>query len=237
MTVARVLTLLPPESDSPPPPLPPIVDPAEARPLRAAAGTALAQPGSAAVVSIDEPLVVRARTGDGAAFRALFERHSPGVRRYLGDLLRDEAAADDATQETFVRAYDRLLSLRELGRVQTWLFGIARNVFLEQYRARKEERRALPEADGESEGNELADTAPTPDLILLGQEADRVLASALTYVGEPRKSALLLRLDHGLSYEDIAEVMGWSVAKVKNEIHRARLQLRLQLARYLGGSS
>ena len=55
-------------------------------------------------------------------------------------------------------------------------------------------------------------------------------------VGEPRKSALLLRLDHGLAYEDIAEVMGWSVAKVKNEIHRARLQLRAQLARYLGGS-
>ena len=51
------------------------------------------------------------------------------------------------------------------------------------------------------------------------------------------KSALLLRLDHGLPYEDIAELMGWSVAKVKNEIHRARLQLRSQLVRYLGGSS
>ncbi len=189
------------------------------------------------MVSIDEPLVVRARTGDGAAFRALFDRHSPGVRRYLGDLLRDEAAADDATQETFVRAYHRLLSLREIGRVQTWLFGIARNVFLEQYRARKEQRRALPEGEGEGGTDELVDSAPTPDVVLLGQEAARVLAEALTFVGEPRKSALLLRLDHGLSYEDIAEVMGWSVAKVKNEIHRARLQLRPQLARYLGGAS
>lgn len=230
MTVARVLTLLPSESASPP--IAPADDTGAAgSPAPAGKSAALA------VISIDEPLVVRARTGDSAAFRTLFERHSPGVRRYLGDLLRDQAAADDATQETFVRAYDRLLSLREVARVQTWLFGIARNVFLEQYRARKEERRALPEADGEAEGEELVDTAPTPDAVLLGQEADRVLAEALTYVGEPRKSALLLRLDHGLAYEDIAEVMGWSVAKVKNEIHRARLQLRVQLARYLGGAS
>src|SRR4051812_45990251 len=144
MTVARVLTLLPPDSDSPPPP---IGGSAESPSRQLGPKLALrAPPGRSAIVAIDEPLVVRARTGDSAAFRALFERHSPGVRRYMGDLLRDAAAADDATQETFVRAYDRLLSLREPGRVQTWLFGIARNVFLEQYRARKEERRALPEA-------------------------------------------------------------------------------------------
>lgn len=240
MTVARVLTLFPKESD---PPVP-IADAAESSSSRGrsaaivkAAPTALAKGESAAIASIDEPLVVRARTGDAAAFRLLFERHSPGVRRYLGDLLRDEAAADDATQETFVRAYDRLLSLRETGRVQTWLFGIARNVFLEQWRVRKEQRRALPEGEGESEELALVDSAPTPDAVLLGQEADRVLTEALSYVGEPRKSALLLRLDHGLAYEDIAEIMGWSVAKVKNEIHRARLQLRAQLARYLGGAS
>ena len=233
MTVARVLTMSPPQSDPPPAP------PSDAT-APSGAGVAIVKAGpvavGSAIVSIDEPLVVRARTGDAAAFRTLFERHSPSVRRYLGDLLRDDAAADDATQETFVRAYDRLLSLREAARVQTWLFGIARNVFLEQCRVRKEQRRALPEGEGESEELELVDTAPTPDAVLLGQEAERVLTEALTYVGEPRKSALLLRLDHGLAYEDIAEVMGWSVAKVKNEIHRARLQLRAQLARYLGGA-
>lgn len=231
--------MVPPKPDPPVPiagsaaPLPPH---GSGSAIVKAAPTALSATEPAALSSIDEPLVVRARTGDAAAFRALFERHSPGVRRYLGDLLRDEAAADDATQETFVRAYDRLLSLRDASRLQTWLFGIARNVFLEQCRVRKEQRRALPEGEGEAAELALVDTAPTPDAVLLGQEADRVLADALSYVGEPRKSALLLRLDHGLAYEDIAEVMGWSVAKVKNEIHRARLQLRAQLARYLGGS-
>lgn len=183
--------------------------------------------------SIDEPLLSRAQRGDSAAFRALFLRHSPGVRRYLGDLLRNDAAADDATQETFLRAFDSLRSLREASRLSSWLFGIARNVFLEHCRAHKQLAGRLDEPNQEAEP---VDEAPTPDAVLLLAEADRVLAEALSHVGEPRKSALLLRLDHGLAYEDIAEVMGWSVSKVKNEIHRGRLQLRSQLLRYLGGS-
>ncbi|HYH98469.1 sigma factor-like helix-turn-helix DNA-binding protein, partial [Hyalangium sp.] len=52
---------------------------------------------------------------------------------------------------------------------------------------------------------------------------------------EERRSALLLRIDHGLPYEEIAQVMGWSLPKVKNEIHRARLQLRERLAAHVGG--
>ena len=186
-----------------------------------------------AVTSIFDPLVVRAQKGDSAAFRALFQHHSPGVRRYLGDLLRDDAAADDATQETFLRAFDSLAQLRESARLSSWLFGIARNVLFEHCRPQKQSARRLAEPNEE---REPVDDAPTPDAVLLLAEADRVLSEALTHVGEPRKSALLLRLDHGLSYEDIADVMGWSVAKVKNEIHRARLQLRTQLWRYLGGT-
>lgn len=183
--------------------------------------------------SMEDPLLLRAQRGDSAAFRSLFLRHSPGVRRYLGDLLRHDAAADDATQETFLRAFDSLSSLRDAARLSSWLFGIARNVFLEHCRAHKERVRLLDEPNEEVE---VVDSAPTPDAVLLLAEAGRVLADALTHVGEPRKSALLLRLDHGLGYEDIAEVMGWSVSKVKNEIHRGRLQLRSQLLRYLGGS-
>jgi RNA polymerase sigma-70 factor (ECF subfamily) len=182
----------------------------------------------------ETPLLARAQDGDRAAFRALFLQHSPGVRRYLGDLLRDDAAADDATQETFLRAFDTLPTLRDSTRLPSWLFGIARNVFLEHCRSHRKLALLGSEAAEESEP---VDESPTPDVALLLAEADRVLLAALAHVGEPRKSALLLRLDHGLAYEDIAELMGWSIAKVKNEIHRARLQLRSQLMRYLGGSS
>lgn len=197
-------------------------------------GGLLGDDGEPALAPRETPLLARAQDGDRAAFRALFLAHSPGVRRYLGDLLRDDAAADDATQETFLRAFDTLHTLRDSARLSPWLFGIARNVFLEHCRSH---RQLVLQNSETAEDSEAVDESPTPDVALLLAEADRVLAAALAHVGEPRKSALLLRLDHGLPYEDIAELMGWSIAKVKNEIHRARLQLRSQLLRYLRGAS
>src|SRR5438270_5244905 len=85
----------------------------------------------------DEELLSRARAGDAEAFRVIFDRQSPGVRRFLGDLLRDDAAADEGTQETFVRAHLRMGTLLEPGKLQGWLFGIARMVFMEHLRRKR----------------------------------------------------------------------------------------------------
>jgi len=79
------------------------------------------------------------------------------------------------------------------------------------------------------------DRAPTPEAALLTGEADQVLDAALKDLSEDRRAALLMRLDHGLGYGEIAEAMGWPLQKVKNEIHRARLQLRARLSSYLEG--
>ena len=160
--------------------------------------------------SLEGRLVSRASTGDASAFRILFERHAGAVRRFLRDLLGDAAAADEATQETFVRAHSRLSSLRQVDRLLPWLLGIARNVFLEQVRSR---RRLLPMRD--TEGDEQVDEAPTPEGVLLGREADEVLQQALSRLPHQRSTVLVLRLDDGMGYEDIAQVMGWSLAKVK----------------------
>lgn len=196
----------------------------------------------AGLVQMESLLVARARAGDGAAFRRLFERHGPAVRRFLRDLLRDEVAADEATQETFVRAFHHLGQLREDQKVLAWLLGIARNVSYEELRRRRHQG-VLPGAEGREgdDGEEVpaarepVDGGPSPETLLLGHEADRQLAAALAELGEERRAALLLRLDHQLDYDEIRMVMGWSLAKVKNEIHRARLELRARLLPYLGG--
>jgi RNA polymerase sigma-70 factor (ECF subfamily) len=170
----------------------------------------------------------RARAGDPAAFRAIFDRYAGPVRRFLRDLLRDAAAADEATQETFVRAHARLESLRDGQRLTAWLFGIARNVWLEQRR----QRVGISFEDEESGAEVVAAVlpAPSPETLLLDREVEAALHEALTSLSESRRAALLLRIDHGLGYEEIAAVMGWTLAKVKNEIHRGRLQLRVKLA-------
>jgi len=178
-------------------------------------------------VGVERALIDRARAGDARAFRMLFDRHAPAVRRFLGDLLRDSDAADEATQETFVRAHHRLGSLRDDEKLRPWLFGIARYVFHETLRARRRDAGLSADAFDETPPQ------PDPEAVILGQEADRQLRAALAHLGEERRAALLLRIDHGLDYDEICEVMGWNLAKVKNEIHRARLELRARLAAFL----
>lgn len=176
--------------------------------------------------------VARAREGDPAAFQALFERHSASVWRFLRDLSRDDAAADEATQETFVRAHGRLGTLRDDTRLASWLLGIARLVYLESRRGRPQH---LDIASEEHEPLlEAALPSPSPEDLLLDRELEGLLAEALGELREERRAALLLRIDHGLAYEEISQVMGWSIPKVKNEIHRARLQLRERLAAHVG---
>ncbi len=177
----------------------------------------------------DEEVLLRARAGDAEAFRVIFDREAPGVRRFLGDLLRDDAAADEGTQETFVRAHHRLGTLEQVGKLQGWLFGIARMVFFEQVRRK---RRDGPPLDPAEEPAQV-DRAASPEAVLLSAESNRLLDDALQELDEERRAALLMRIDHGLGYGEIAAAMGWTLQKVKNEIHRARLQLRRSLAGYL----
>jgi RNA polymerase sigma-70 factor (ECF subfamily) len=180
------------------------------------------------------PLVEQAIRGDEAALAALYAAHAPSVLRFLRDLLGDAAAAADATQETFVRAFRRLDTLRTPDRVAPWLFGIARNVAREHRKARRVRSRVVTASEREDEAPEPAD-GRTPEGELLGREAARVIEAALARLSDDRRAMLLLRLDHGLAYEDIAGLMGFSLAKVKVEIHRARHVLREELSFYLGG--
>jgi RNA polymerase sigma-70 factor (ECF subfamily) len=173
-----------------------------------------AEPRADGVEAVDD----RTRIAD------LYAAHGASVHRFLRDLLGDAVLAADATQETFVRAFKKLSELEPSARLVPWLFGIARNVSLELRKARFRAGRwvvpisgALPDAPA---------TGPSPEASFLGREALEIVARALGELSEERRAMLLLRLDHGLSYDDIALTMGCSLAKVKVEIFRAREVLR-----------
>ena len=181
----------------------------------------------------EEALVVRARDGESEAFKALFERHVYAVRRFLRDVLRDSAAADEATQETFVRAHAMLARLEQRARVKAWLLGIARNVAFEHRRSRREEI----ELDDAEAPIEAVIPSPDPERLLLDRELEKQFDEALGALSAHRRAALVLRLDHGLGYEEIAALMGWTLPMVKNEIHRARLKVREAMLPHLGARS
>jgi len=196
----------------------------------------LVAPAQIAVGEPDPALVGRALDREEAALAALYARYAPMILRFLRNLLGDPATAADATQETFSRAFRRLDSLRDEERMLPWLFGIARKVSLEHRRAQRTRRRVFSD-EGEDDDATACDArvdARTPEAELLGREAARVLSAALGRLSDDRRAMLLLRLDHGLAYEDIAQLMGFSVAKVKVEIHRARQVLRAELTKYQG---
>lgn len=157
--------------------------------------------------------------------RLLYERLAPAIHRFLRDLLRDDALASDATQETFIRAFRNAELLADPSRARPWLFGVARNVSLELRRARFRRSRVITDAS-----DVVRERAPAPHACPEGacieREEVELLDRALGELSEDRRAMLVLRLDHDLSYEEIATAMGFSLAKVKVELHRARELLR-----------
>lgn len=182
-------------------------------------------------LSLEGRLAARAAAGDAGAFRRLYDRHVGSVRRFARALLRDAPAADEATQETFVRAHAGLGTLSEPERLVPWLLTITRHVAFEELRRRGAWR------DLDDAVDEAPSHAPTPEAALLGAEADAAYQRALEALTAPRRAALLLAIDHGLAYAEIADAMGWTLAKTKIEIHRARAALRARLGEHLGGRS
>ena len=165
---------------------------------------------------------------------ALYSAHALSIHRFLSDLIGDRVLAADATQETFVRAYRLRAKLDDQANGAPWLFGIARNVAREVRKMRL--RTAARSVSDEHSEPKEACISQTPEGQLLDGEAVTIINAALTEMHIDRRAALLLRLDHGLSYEQIAATMGWSLAKVKVEIFRAREQLRAVMRDYQGGA-
>jgi len=195
----------------------------------------LGQPGAHAVALMNstEELVARVRTGDEEAFRQIFDRYSRPVLSFIFDMVGDRSLAEDLAQETFVRAFRGLSTLREETKLSTWLFGIARNCALEQLRSRRRNEGNV-EIDAEP-AFELHDRARTPSSQLLDKELSGVIQTALARLDEDKRTVFTLKILQQRSYEEIAEITGFSVGKLKTDLHRARAEMRKRIGPYLGG--
>lgn len=151
-------------------------------------------------------------------FHEIYERYSKDVYRYAYWLCSSADDADDITSETFARAWAGRDSIRT-ETVKAYLFAIARNLYLQDYRKRK---RQIELSDS------LADSAPAPDQLAESRlELNRTI-QAMQALPEADRTALLLRVQQELSYEEIARTMQLPLTTVKVKIHRARLKLAIQ---------
>ena len=185
-------------------------------------------PPDGGAISIERTLIGRARRGDGAAFRLIFERHAAPVRRFLWDLLRDDASADDGVQETFVRAHRLLAGLRDDAKLAAWLFGIARNLVRRVYRdravaSRGRARLGLPVAVPDEYGDLIERLAAEQTLSSLDEQ--------LAGLPEPQRDALELRVLDELDYEEIGQRLAITPEGARTRVFRALATLRAQIGR------
>ncbi len=177
-----------------------------------------------------EDLIARARAGDQEAFRLVFERYSRPVLSFIFQLVACRDTAEDLTQETFVRAYHNLKYLRDDSKFATWLFGIGHNVARESLRSRS--RELLSQADESVESLKQQRSASPADK-LLEKELNHAIAAALQTLGDEKRIVFVLKIFQQRSYQEIVEITGFSLAKVKTELHRARVKMRQRLRVYL----
>ncbi|QJR35688.1 RNA polymerase sigma-70 factor [Gemmatimonas groenlandica] len=178
---------------------------------------------------LEPDLVVRLRSGDSAAFERCFRTmHAPlvaFVARYVGDVAR----AEDVVQELFFALWRDRAKLEITGSLRAYLFSGARN------RALNVRRRDLVERDWEAD-EAHADVrafhpAPeTPDATLEAAELTAQVASAFATLPERCRLAMHLRWREGLSYAEIAQVLGIGVKGVENQLARGLKALRARLA-------
>jgi RNA polymerase sigma factor (sigma-70 family) len=158
-----------------------------------------------------------------ARFDALYRETASDVYAYVMTLLRDRAAAEDVTAQTFERAYRKQAGFDAgRGSQRAWLFGIARNAALDELRARK--RTAALHGDPEDPG---AATASSPDDDAEEAALRRATVRAALAGLDPRDRELIaLKFHAGLGNAEIAKVLGISVANAGTRVHRAVTRLR-----------
>jgi len=177
-------------------------------------------------------LVTRVCQGDAEAFRLIFERYSRPVISFIYDMVNDRALAEELTQETFVRAFRAIHTMRAETKLSTWLFGIARNVARESLRARARAGNHVDLAD--KSVMDLSDKKPAPVEGLLSKELNELIRRSLAALDEDKRLVFTLKVLHQCSYEEIAAITGFSLAKLKTDLHRARAEMRKRISPYAG---
>jgi RNA polymerase sigma-70 factor (ECF subfamily) len=177
-------------------------------------------------------LVTRVCQGDAEAFRLIFERYSRPVISFIYDMVNDRGLAEELTQETFVRAFRAMHTMRPETKLSTWLFGIARNVARESLRARARANSHVDLAD--KSVMDLSDNRPVPVEGVLSKELNAVIRRSLAALDEDKRLVFTLKVLHQCSYEEIAAITGFSLAKLKTDLHRARAEMRKRISPYAG---
>ncbi len=188
-------------------------------------------------VLADADLVGHVIAGDHLAFRTLMQRHNQVLYRAVRSIVKNEAEAEDAVQEAWLRAYRCMHEFRGESRLATWLVRIAVNVALGRLRGVARRAQVIPldttvdSAAFAGEPNMQVPETERPDRLAERGELRRVLEAHIDELPDSFRTVFMLRAVEEMSVEEVAAVLGIAESTVRTRHFRARSMLREALAR------
>jgi len=176
----------------------------------------------------DHKLVARVRRGDDRAFEALYERYHRRIHAYVLGMVKDHQRAEDVTQEVFVSALRRMRATERPIAFKPWVYEIAKNACIDQFRRSKRAEEVSYDADeglAPSDYGRLVSPEPVPDAALAAKQELEQVVGAFGGLSDAHHEILVLRELEGLSYREIGEKMGMSRPAVESTLFRARRRL------------
>jgi RNA polymerase sigma-70 factor (ECF subfamily) len=187
----------------------------------------------------DVQLMLRFQKGDIGAFQQLFNKFSPSIVNFAFRFVGSRERAEELAQEVFLQVYRSKERYEPKAKFSTWLFKIANNHCLNEvrkgeYRVSHESLDSPFDREGDERERDLPDTNPRKgDDILAAKQAAYRIQQILRRLPESQRSALMLSRLEGLSYQEVAEVLGTTEKAVKSLVFRATHSLREGLREFL----
>lgn len=175
-------------------------------------------------------LIKKVKSGDLEAFSALVSMHEQKAINFACRMLKDTHEAEDAVQEAFLRAFDKISTFRENSTFSTWFFTILNNICLDilRKRSRGADTISIHKTDSNDDEYELQieDTSAGPYESLEKKAAAELLEKGLQQLSDEHRAVITLRDMNDFEYDQIAKILGISLGTVKSRLSRARLALR-----------
>ena len=195
------------------------------------------------VADRDQSLVERVQSGDKSAFEPLMRRYEDKVFRLAVGMMKNRDDALDAVQDAFLSVYRKIGTFRKDSSFSTWLYRVALNAIYMKLRSQSRHGRTEPLDELESilDPAKIRMVMPVrserADDSLLRKELAAQLREAVAALPEDYRIIFTLRDVEDLSNQEVADILGLTLAATKTRLHRARLFLRERLAAYLQGDA
>ena len=176
----------------------------------------------------DEELILDFQKNDNEkAFEILIQRFKNPLINYVYRFLGDYDSCVDVVQETFIKVYRYKDNYSSVAKFSTWIYTIAGNLARTEYkRSRRRNLFSINSYGEENKSFEIPDESNRPDVEVDANMKREIIQKALLKVRDSYREAVILRDIQGLSYEEIAKIIGIEVGTVKSRINRGRAELQ-----------